>query len=108
MLNLLTTSHIFLVLCPSFPFFFSFCALVWIFSDDSSVSLLILFSAVSHLLLSLLNNNQYQGCKEQRTLFRVLGIAIRETQTQVKLKEDFREEKVAYKGKSHKVFKTVW
>ena len=40
----------------------------------------------------LLNNNSYQGFKEQRALFRVLRTAIRETQIQVKSKECSGEE----------------
>ena len=39
------------------------------------------------------NNNQYQGYKEQRALFRVLGIGIWETQIWVKPKKCSGEEK---------------
>ena len=34
------------------------------------------------------DHNQYQGCKEQRALFRVLRIAIQETKIRVKPKEE--------------------
>ena len=55
----------------------------------------------------MLNNNQYWGCKEQRALFGVLGIAILEAQIGVKL--SFQEkEPGTYKDKSHKFVKALW
>lgn len=44
-------------------------------------------------MLSLLNNNQCQGCDKQRTFFGVLKIAIPEALIWVKMKEFSEEEK---------------
>ena len=50
-----------------------------------------------------LNNNQHQGCREQKALFGVLATAVQETEIQVIPKEYSGEEKESgtYKGKSH-------
>ena len=59
-------------------------------------------------MLSLLNNNQCQGCDKRRTFFGVLKIAIPETLTWVEMKECSEEEKDLgdYKNKICMVLKS--
>ena len=54
-------------------------------------------------MLSLLNNNQCQGCDKQRTFFGVLIIAIPETLTWVEMKE---KDLGDYKNKTCMVLKS--
>lgn len=54
-----------------------------------------------------MNNNQFPGCEEKRTLFGVLGTDIRETQISVKPKVCWERESGAYEDKGHQVVKVV-
>lgn len=68
-------------------------------------------SRATYLLKQTLSStHQYRGCNGHRALSGVLRIAIRETQTQVKPEECFREEKESggRKDKSHKVVHVAW
>lgn len=58
-------------------------------------------------MLVLLNSNQCQGCKEQRNLFEVLGIAIWEKQIWVKPSVLGKKKSDNYKGKSHNLVKVA-
>lgn len=89
----------------------------WMFNLKKKILLLILrlevFSVIYFPLSSntyqMSNNNQYQGCKEQRDLFGVLGVAVQETQIWGKSKECSKEEsQELIKAKATQLLKLVF